>query len=183
MIVKKKEDKGEVKMFSKKVQKAMNLQIKYELESAYIYLSMAAYFESITLPGMAHWMKMQAQEEYIHAMKFYDFIHDRGGRVELHALDQPPIVFESPIDVYEKALAHEQKITGNINDLYALAFEEKDYPSQLLLQWFIDEQVEEERSAGDIVETLKRIGKESNALLMLDKELGQRVLEEAGEEE
>ena len=144
---------------------------------------MAAYFESITLPGMAHWMKMQAQEEYFHAMKFYDFIHDRGGRVELQALDQPPIEFESPLDVYEKALAHEQKITGNINDLYALAFEEKDYPSQLLLQWFVDEQVEEERTAGDIVETLRRIGKESYALLMLDKELGQRVQEEAGEED
>lgn len=161
----------------------MNLQIKYELESAYIHLSIAVYFESITLPGMAHWMKMQAQEEYIHAMKFYDFIHDRGERVELQSLGQPPIEFESPLDVYENALAHEQKIIGNINDLYALAFEEKDYPSQLLLKWFIDEQVEEERSAGDIVETLKRIGKESYALLMLDKELGQRVQEEASEED
>jgi ferritin len=170
-------------MFSNKVQKAMNTQIKYELESAYIYLSMAAYFESITLPGMAQWMKIQTQEEIIHAMKFYDFIHERGGKVALHALDQPPVEFESPLGVYEKALAHEKKITGNINDLYALAFEEKDYPSQLLLQWFIDEQVEEERSASDVVEMLKRVGDNSHSLLMLDKDLGQRVLETPGEEE
>ena len=161
-------------MFSKKVQDEMNLQIKYELESAYIYLSMAAYFDSITLPGMAHWMKLQANEEEVHAMKFYNFINDRGGRVELQAIGQPPVEFQSPLDVFERALAHEQKITGNINDLYALAFEEKDYPSQLLLQWFIDEQVEEERNAGDIVEILKRIGDEGHTLLMLDKELGQR---------
>lgn len=161
-------------MFSKKVQDKMNLQIKYELESAYIYLSMAAYFDSITLPGMAQWMKLQAKEEEIHAMKFYNFINDRGGRVELQAIGQPAVDFQSPLDVFEKALAHEQKITGNINDLYALAFEEKDYPSQLLLQWFIDEQVEEESNAGEIVEILKRIGDEGHALLMLDKELGQR---------
>ena len=155
----------------------MNLQIKYELESAYIYLSMASYLDSITLPGMAHWMKLQAQEEVAHAMKFYTFINDRGGRVELQSIDQPPVEFESPLDIFERALAHEQKITGNINDLYALAIEEKDYPSQLLLQWFIDEQVEEERNAGDIVEILKRIGDEGHALLMLDKELGQRQAE------
>ena len=161
-------------MFNKKVQDKMNLQIKYELESAYIYLSMAAYFDSITLPGMAHWMKLQAQEEVAHAMKFYTFINDRGGRVELQSIDQPPVEFESPLDIFMRALAHEQKITGNINDLYALAIEEKDYPSQLLLQWFIDEQVEEESNAGDIVEILKRIGDEGHALLMLDKELGQR---------
>lgn len=164
-------------MFSKKVRGTMNLQIKYELESAYIYLSMAAYLDSITLPGMAHWMKLQAQEEVAHAMKFYTFINDRGGRVELQSIDQPPVEFESPLDIFERALAHEQKITGNINDLYALAIEEKDYPSQLLLQWFIDEQVEEERNAGDIVEILKRIGDEGHALLMLDKELGQRQAE------
>jgi len=164
-------------MFSKKVRGTMNLQIKYELESAYIYLSMASYLDSITLPGMAHWMKLQAQEEVAHAMKFYTFINDRGGRVELQSIDQPPVEFESPLDIFERALAHEQKITGNINDLYALAIEEKDYPSQLLLQWFIDEQVEEERNAGDIVEILKRIGDEGHALLMLDKELGQRQAE------
>jgi len=164
-------------MFSKKVRGTMNLQIKYELESAYIYLSMAAYLDSITLPGMAHWMKLQAQEEVAHAMKFYTFINDRGGRVELQSIDQPPVEFESPLDIFERALAHEQKITGNINDLYALAIEEKDYPSQLLLQWFIDEQVEEERNASDIVEILKRIGDEGHALLMLDKELGQRQAE------
>jgi len=161
-------------MFSKKVQDEMNLQIKYELESAYIYLSIAAYLDSITFPGMAHWMKLQAKEEEAHAMKFYNFINDRGGRVELQAIGQPPVEFQSPLDVFKRALAHEQKITGNINDLYALAFEEKDYPSQLLLQWFIDEQVEEESNAGEIVEILKRIGDEGHALLMLDKELGQR---------
>ena len=162
-------------MFSKKVQDKMNLQIKYELESAYIYLSMAAYFNSITLPGMAQWMKLQAKEEEVHAMKFYNFINDRGGRVELQAIGQPPVEFQSPLDVFERALAHEQKITGNINDLYALAFEEKDYPSQLLLQWFIHEQVEEESSAERIVAALKLAGDKPQGLLIVDQQLASRA--------
>ncbi|UCC61786.1 MAG: ferritin [Anaerolineae bacterium] len=161
-------------MFSQKIQDAMNDQIQRELESAYIYLSMAAYFESSNLPGFAHWMNAQAQEEQTHAMKFFDFIYDRGGRVMLQAIPQPPAEFTSPLDAFEKALAHEQKITGHIDDLYALAVQEKDYASQTFLQWFVDEQVEEEKSAGDIVETLKMVGDKGQALFMFDRQLAQR---------
>jgi len=164
-------------MFSAKMQQTMNDQIKYELESAYIYLSMAAYFESINLPGFAHWMRIQTGEEQEHAMKFFDFIYDRGGRVVLQAIPQPPADFASPLDAFEKALAHEQKVTGLINDLYALAVEEKDYASQTFLQWFVDEQVEEEKSAGDIVEMLKMIGDKGQALFMADRQLAQREAE------
>ncbi len=162
-------------MFNKKIQDAMNQQIKNELDSAYLYLSMAAYFESINLPGLAHWMRMQDEEERLHAMKFYDFIHERGGRVILLALDQPAAEFESPLDVFEKTLEHEQKVTALINGLYALAVEEKDYASQIFLQWFITEQIEEEDNAGQIIETLKMIGDSHQGLLMLDRELAQRA--------
>ena len=161
-------------MFNKKIHNEMNDQIQRELESAYIYLSMAAYLDSANLPGMAQWMKMQFQEEQAHALKYYDFVIDRGGRVTLQPIGQPPVEFQSPLDVFEKSLAHEQKITGHINDLYALAIEERDYASQILLQWFVEEQVEEEKNVGDVVDTLKMIGDNTHALLMLDRELGQR---------
>ena len=161
-------------MLKRKVQDAMNDQIQRELESAYIYLSMAAYFDAANLPGFAHWMKVQFQEEQAHAFKFYDFVNDRGGQVLLQAIGQPPVKFQPPLAAFEKALAHEEKITGHINDLYALATEEKDTASQGLLQWFIDEQVEEEKNAGDIVDMLKKIGDSYQSLIMLDRELGQR---------
>ncbi len=161
-------------MLNEKIQAEMNDQIQREFESAYLYLSMAAYFDALNLPGFAQWMKMQFQEEQAHALKFYNFIYDRGGRVALQPLGQPPVEFPSPLDAFEKTLAHEQKVTGHINDLYALAVEEKDYPSQILLQWFIEEQVEEEKNAGDIVNMLKTVGDNGYALLMLDRELGQR---------
>lgn len=159
---------------SKKMQDALNEQIKEELASAYIYLSMAAYCESINLPGFAAWMVKQTQEEVEHAMKLYGYIHDRGGRVVLQALNQPPVEFDGPIDVFEKTLAHEQHITGRIHALYALAAEENDYASQGLLQWFVDEQVEEEKTAGEILETLKMIGDKGQGLIMLDRQLAQR---------
>ena len=161
-------------MFNKTIQDAMNEQIKNELYSAYIYLSMSAYFESTNLPGLANWMRMQEQEEKMHALKFYDFIHERGGRVILQAIDQPPSEFESPLDVFEKTLEHEQKVTAMINNLYELAVQEKDYASQIFLQWFITEQVEEEDSASQIIETLKMIGDSNHGLLMLDRELAGR---------
>jgi len=171
-------------MFSRNVNSAMNDQIQRELESAYIYLSLAAYFDSVNLPGFAHWMKVQFQEEQAHAFKFYDFVNDRGGQVLLQAIGQPPVKFQSPLAAFEKALAHEEKITGHINDLYALAAEEKDIASQNLLQWFVEEQVEEEKNAGDIVDTLKKIGDNYQALLMIDRELGQRPPPvEAGDEQ
>src|SRR3712207_319278 len=165
-------------MLGKTIQDAMNEQIKNEFYSAYQYLSMAAYCESINLPGFAHWMRAQSQEETEHAMKFYDYILDRGGRVVLQAMDQPVVEFGSPLEVFERALDHERKVTGMINDLYGLALRENDYASQTFLQWFVTEQVEEEKNAGDVVETLKMIGDKSEALFLLDRELGQRETDE-----
>ena len=161
-------------MLGKAVQDAMNEQIKNELYSAYQYLSMAAYCESENLPGFAHWMRAQFREETEHAMKFYDFILDRNGRVVLQAIEGPVVDFGSPLEVFEQALEHEQGVTAMINDLYGLAVRENDYASQTFLQWFVTEQVEEEKNAGDVVETLKMIGDSSEALFLLDRELGQR---------
>ena len=159
---------------SKKMQDAINEQIREELASAYIYLSMAAYCESINLQGFAHWMQAQSNEEVEHAMKFYGYVHERGGRVVLGALEQPPIEFDGPVDVFEKTLAHEQYITDRIHKLYALAAEENDYASLGILQWFVDEQVEEENSATEILDILKMIGDKGQALFMLDRQLGSR---------
>ena len=159
---------------SKKMQDALNEQIKEELASAYIYLSMAAYCESINLGGFAHWMQKQTAEEMEHAMKLYGFIHDRGGRVILEAIDQPPAEFDGPTDVFKKTLAHEQYITGRIHDLYAMAVKEDDYASLSTLQWFVDEQVEEEKTATDILNTLEMTGEKGQGLIMLDRYLAQR---------
>lgn len=164
-------------MLGKAVQDAMNEQIKNEFYSAYQYLSMAAYCQAVNLPGFAHWMQVQFREEIEHAMKFYDFILDRNGRVVLHAIDQPVVEFGSPLEVFERALEHEQRVTAMINDLYELATKENDYASQAFLQWFVTEQVEEEKNAGDVVETLKMVGDKSEALFLLDRELGQRRAE------
>lgn len=161
-------------MLNKKIQDAINEQIKNELYSAYIYLSMSAYFESLNLMGMAHWMRLQSNEEVEHAMKFFDYINDRGGRVSLSAIDQPPFEWKSPLAAFENAYEHEQKVTGMINNIYALAVKENDYPTQVMLQWFIDEQVEEEKNASTIVEQLKMIGESANGLMMLDHRLGER---------
>lgn len=161
-------------MLSKTLEGAINDQIKNELYSAYLYLSMSAYFEANNLPGSARWMRLQSQEETSHAMKLFDYLHDRGSRVVLQAIDQPPAEFGSALDIFEKALAHEQKVTGMINNIYELAVKENDYPTQVELQWFISEQVEEEKSAGDIVEQLKIVGEHGPSLIMLDRALGAR---------
>ncbi|MGC8786880.1 MAG: ferritin [Anaerolineae bacterium] len=161
-------------MLSKKLQDALNEQIKNELYSGYLYLAMSAYFEANNLPGFARWMRVQAGEEQAHALRFFDFIVERGGRVVLQAIDQPPVEFSSPLAVFEATLEHEKKVTGLINRLYELAVAEKDYPAQVMLQWFINEQTEEEKNAAQIVETLKMIGEKGQALIMLDRELGQR---------
>ena len=159
---------------SKKLQDALNEQIKEEIASAYSYLSMAAYCESVNLAGFARWMVAQSQEEWGHAMKFYNYIYDRGGRVVLEAIEKPATEFAGPVDVFEKTLAHEQFITGRIHNLYAMAAEEKDYASQGVLQWFVNEQVEEEKTAGDILEMLKMVGDKGQGLIMLDRQLAQR---------
>jgi ferritin len=161
-------------MLNKTVQGAINDQIKNEFYSSYLYLSMSAYFETQSLPGFASWMRAQSQEEHAHAMKFFDFVNDRDGTVELQALDQPPGEFQSPLDVFQQALEHERKVTALIYRLYELALKESDYATQTLLQWFITEQVEEEKSASQIVEQLKMTGGDSTALLLLDRELAGR---------
>jgi len=161
-------------MLNKTVERAINDQIRAELYSAYLYLSMAAYSAAANLPGFAHWMKVQSQEETEHAMKFFNYVNERGGRVVLKALDQPPVEFGSPVDLFKKVLEHEQLVTGLINDLYELAVKENDYATQVLLHWFIEEQVEEEASAAQIVETLKMAGDKGNALIMVDKGLAKR---------
>jgi ferritin len=159
---------------SQTLQDALNDQIKYELASAHLYLSMAAYCETLNLSGFAHWMRVQYQEEAAHAMKFFDFINDRGGRVIVHGIAQPPTDFESPLDVFQKALENEQAVSALINRLYDLATRENDYPTQVMLHWFIEEQVEEEKSATEIVELLKLTGGQGAALIMLDRQLAAR---------
>ncbi len=161
-------------MLSKAIQDAMNEQIKNELYSAHQYLSMSAYCEWVTLPGFASWMLTQAQEEREHAMKFYNFILDRDGRVVLRAIDQPVVEFGSPREVFEQALEQEQRVTAQINELYGLAVGENDYATQAFLQWFVTEQVEEEKNVRDVLETLTMIGDESESLFLLDRELGGR---------
>lgn len=153
----------------------MNEQINEELYSAYLYLSMAAHFEAANLPGFGHWMRIQAQEEQAHAMKFFGFINSRNGRVRLQAIAQPPVEFGSPLSIFQAALEHEQHITGRINALYELAQQEKDHASRSLLQWFVDEQMEEENNAQAIVDTLKMAGEGGMALIMLDHQLGARA--------
>ena len=161
-------------LINKTVQDAINEQIKNELYSAYLYLSMAAYFEWINLSGFSNWMKVQAAEEQEHAMKFYEYVFERGGRVQLKAIDQPPAEWKSPMDAFQEVLAHEQKVTAMIHNLYAVALKENDYASQIMLQWFITEQVEEEKNAAAIIEQLKMITAHETAILMLDHDLGKR---------
>ncbi|MGB3477708.1 MAG: ferritin [bacterium] len=162
-------------MIKENMQQVINQQINAEMYSAYLYLSMSAYFESINLKGFANWMKAQAQEEIVHAMKFYDYINERGGRVLLPAIEEPPTQWDSPLAVFEYTYKHEQKVTGLINDLVNLAISEKDHATNSFLQWFVAEQVEEESSADEVVQKLKLVGERGGDLFMLDRELGQRV--------
>lgn len=162
-------------MLSQAVEQALNDQIQKEFHSAYIYLSMSAYFEAANLLGAAKWMRQQAGEEQDHAMKIFDFVNDRGGKVVLEAIGQPPADFDSPLAVFQAAFAHEQKVTQSIHDLYALALRENDYPTQVMLQWFIDEQVEEEKNASGIAAQLQMVGDSPAALLMIDRQLGSRA--------
>lgn len=162
-------------MISTTVQDAVNEQISTEFYSAYVYLGMSAYFESVNLPGCAHWMRLQYHEETAHALKLFDYLHNRQGTVVLQAIKQPAERFASPLEVFETALRHEKHVTAMINKLYALAQKEADYATQVELQWFITEQVEEEKNAGGIVDQLKMIGDNQVALLMLDRQLAART--------
>lgn len=160
---------------NKKLEKEINAQITKEYYSSYLYLSMAAYFESKNLPGMSHWMKMQAQEEMLHTMKFFDFMNDRGCRVVFGAIDKPPSDFSSVKDVFKKTLEHEKKVTASINNLYSIASSANDNAAVVLLQWFITEQVEEEKNPSDILAKIDFIKEDTVGLLMLDKELAARL--------
>ena len=162
-------------MIPKKMEEALNGQLNAELYSAYLYLSMAAYFESVDLAGFASWMRIQNQEEQFHAMKFYDYIIERGGRVTLRRIETPPSNWDSPLAVFEATLEHERKVTGLINDLVYLARQEKDNASEIFLQWFVNEQVEEEDNVSKVLGQLKLIKDSPQALFMMDKEIGQRV--------
>ncbi len=162
-------------MIPKKVRDVMNQQIKHELESYYIYLSMAAYFHSQNFDGMAHWMRCQAHEEMIHAMKFFDHILDRGETVELLNLAQLKTTWNSLLEAWQDAYGHEKFITGKIHGIIKIARKENDYSSDTLLNWFTKEQIEEEQNTGKIAQQLELVGDDKHALLMLDRELGARV--------
>ena len=169
-------------MISDKMQEALNGQLNAELYSSYLYLSMAAYFLDLNLGGFANWMRVQAQEEDMHAMKFYNFINERGGRVLLKPIDGPPTEWNSPLAAFEAVLEHEQKVTGLINDLVELALAEHDHATNIFLQWFVTEQVEEEDSANDVIQQIKMVGEAEGGLFMLDRELGQRTFTAPAEE-
>jgi ferritin len=162
-------------MIGEQMVKALNDQLNAELYSSYLYLSMSAYFQSLNLKGFANWMRVQTQEELLHAVKFYDFINNRGGRVKLAAIETPPSEWESPLQVFETAYQHEQKVTSLINNLVEIALEERDHATEIFLQWFVTEQVEEEDSANTVIQKLKLMGDAPGGMFMLDNELGQRV--------
>lgn len=157
------------------MESALNKQLNAEFYSSYLYLSMSAYFESINIKGFANWMRIQTQEELVHAMKFYDYINESGGRVTLTAVEAPPTEWDSPLAAFEHVYKHEQKVTDLINELVNLSISEKDHASNNFLQWFVAEQVEEESSADAIVQKLKLVSDERGRLFMLDQELGQRI--------
>ena len=159
----------------KNVLKAMNEQINKELFSSYLYLSMSAYCESENYPGCAKWLSVQSEEEREHAMKIYHYIHERGGRVELETIDKPKSDFKSLSQLFTQVLEHEQKVSASITALYETAMKANDYPSQIMLQWFITEQVEEEKNANEIVDLLKKVGDSSVSLMMFDRQLGART--------
>lgn len=163
-----------------KIEEALNEQLNAEFYSGYLYLSMSAWFQARNLGGFSTWMRVQAQEELAHAMKFHDFILERGGRVNLKPIEGPKTEWESPLSAFEDAYAHEQKVTGLINDLVDLAQEERDHASQIFLHWFVTEQVEEEDNASEVVEKIKLVGDAAGGMFMLDREMGQRTFSPPG---
>ena len=164
-------------MISKKIQTAINKQMNLEAFSAYIYLSMAAYFEGMNLEGFSHWMRLQAQEELGHAMRLFNYVLERNGNVELLPIKAPPATWKSPLDACNHALKHERVNTKQINELMDLSFKEIDHATRIFLQWFVAEQVEEESSATKLAEKVKLAGNDSAAILVLDQELLKRQLQ------
>ena len=164
-------------MLSKNLEAAINDQIKHELYSAYLYLSMSAHAESNNMPGAAKWLAKQAEEEQEHALKFYGYVHDRGGKVTLQAIAQPPAEFTSLLDIFEQVKEHEALVTSLIHRLYEMSVKENDYASQVMLQWFITEQVEEEKTVREIVAKFHMVADDPASILDLDRELGGRAPE------
>ena len=162
-------------MLSQKLQDAINEQINSEFYAAHLYLSMAAFCDTRSLGGFSHWLKLQYNEELSHAMKLFEFITDRGGRVMLQSIEQPPVEFESIGAIMRLALEHEQMVTAKIDTLYELALDERDYSAHVLLEWFVDEQVEEEKSLTEIIDHLEMVGNDGTGLLLLDARLGART--------
>ena len=172
-------------MIKEKIQEAINEQINKELYSSYLYMSMSAYFESINLSGFAKWMYVQVQEELTHAVKFYNYVNEKGGRVILQPIEGPSTEWDSPLAAFENTYEHEQMVTERINKLVDLVIAESDHATNIFLQWFVTEQVEEESSADQVIKQLKLAGDSPGALFMIDRELGQRVFAStaiAGEE-
>jgi len=163
-------------MLISRIEKELNKQLNKEFFSAYLYMSMSAYFQSVDLLGFANWMNVQAKEEMFHAEKFYNFIHERNGKVVLEQLDKPQTDWESPLAAFEDALKHELFITSSLNDLVNTALEEKDHATNIFLQWFITEQIEEESNDIEIIRKLKLMKDAPGGMFMLDKELAARVL-------
>jgi ferritin len=161
-------------MMSQTMQDAFNEQMKQEFYSSYLYLSMSAYCEAANLPGLSHWMRFQAREEVKHAMKIFDHMLDRGGTVQLQPIERPPATFRSAREVFEQAHQHEQQVTASINRVYGLAVDERDFASRVFLDWFVQEQVEEEKTSGLLAEQFRMVGEDRPGLLMLDRELGVR---------
>ena len=162
-------------MLSNNMLSALNKQINKEIYSAYLYMSMSAYSQYTGLKGFANWFMVQYNEEMEHAMKIYTYVNDQGEQVKLIAIDEPPVEFDSPLDMFEKTLDHEKFITKSINELVDIAIAEKDHATVIFLQWFVTEQIEEEGNDNDIINQLKLVGDNGNGLIMLDRELGSRV--------
>ncbi len=162
-------------MFNEKLKKAINEQINKEFYSSYLYLAMAAHFDAKALPGFAKWMKLQAAEEWTHGMKFYEYLYEVGSAVELKAIEMPPAQFTTPKEIFQQVLAHEQLVTASINSIFELSKSEKDSKTELMLHWFINEQVEEEKNARDILDKLEMSGNNSFGIMFLDQHvLGSR---------
>ena len=162
-------------MISKEMQAALNDQVNKEFYSAYMYLAMSGYCNSIGLPGFAHWMRMQYEEESLHVTKMYDYILDQGGSVHLQTIEEPEQEYGTPLDVFQQTLEHEQYVTGLIHKLMDLAVEERDYATQTFLQWYVTEQVEEESNVNDILAPLRMVGDDKGGLMMIDQQLLTRL--------
>ena len=162
-------------MISEKMQSALNDQVNKEFFSAYMYLAMSAYCNTLGLPGFANWMRMQYEEEIMHVTKMYDYIMDQGGVIELKAIEQPEQEYGTPLQIFEKTLEHEQLVTNLIHQLMDLAVTERDYATQTFLQWYVTEQVEEEANVNDILSPLKMVGEDKSGLMMIDQQLARRA--------